>query len=164
MADIKKHEDTPEFVERRNLRLLDFFNRNGFRGQVRLIGDENAPAVLYQDEYVLCCYVKNFDVIFTDAVFEGNEVKRYKLLEEPMKVREELVRLLADMPARKVYRIKLKTGQQINDIYVCGWNYDDQKNRYPVFSKSKPKVYFTEGKAMELADELKGLGYECEVV
>lgn len=166
MAEVKTHEDTPNFVPRRNERILNFFRENGFGNDIRIIGDENTPAILYKDEHVLSCHVHNFELKFTDAVFGGNIIKEYKLLAEAPDVREELIRLIQDFPARKVYKLYLEsTG--IKEVYLCGWNYlnpAEKEGKYPVFGVGKPKVYFTLEKAQELKNELIADGYCCKVI
>ena len=58
-----REETLDEMVSRRNKRLLNFFNIHGFN--VRIVGDEQKPAVILNEAYVLSCYVKNFDLHFT---------------------------------------------------------------------------------------------------
>jgi hypothetical protein len=167
MAEIKKYEDTPDFVSKRNERLMNFFQHNGFGVQeIRIIGDENNPAVLYKDEHVLNCHVHNFELRFTDAPFNGKLIKKYKLMADVSEVRSELIQLIQDYPARKVYKIYLESNGS-NLVYLCGWNHLNVKERlgrYPVFGLYKPKVYFTIEKANELKDELAAEGYRCQII
>ena len=53
---------TKEVIERRNRRLLEFFRLSGLT-DVRIIGDENNPAVIYKNVYCLSCFVHNLSLI-----------------------------------------------------------------------------------------------------
>ena len=156
MADLKTYPHTPDFVKKRNYRLLNFFNSNGFSNEIRLIGDENSPAILYADEFVLSCYVKNFDLIFVDSLVDGKEVKRYKLQEIVPAVKEELRQLIKTLPLKKTFRIRL-TNQ---NLFLVGWT-KTSGEASPVFGKIKPKVYFDRNKAQQTADSLT---YNCEIL
>ena len=168
MAEIKQYEDTPEFVPRRNQQLVNFFRKNGFGTQdIRIIGDENSPAILYKDEHILNCHVHNFELKFTDAPFDGNIIKTYRLVSDDNipDVRDQIIQLIQEYPARRVYKVFLKNGR--NDLFLCGWNHlnpEERLGRYPVFGMYKPKVYFTKEKAQEIAEELKEDGYITKIM
>jgi len=139
---------TPNDIKRRNKRLLTFFKDSGI-DEVRLIGNENCPAVIYKERFVLSCYVKNFELIFTDKPFEGTEVARVKLLHGANADKTELIALLDNCEHRKVYRVKVKDVE----LYLAGYNFLDKENsegKFPVFSRHNPKIYYDK----EYADQI----------
>lgn len=169
MADIRQQEDTPEFVPRRNEQLVSFFRKNGFGIQeIRIIGNENSPAILYKDERILNCHVHNFKLIFTDAPYDGKVIKTYRLVPDDLipDVRFELLQLIENYSARKVYKVRLESPAR-NEIYLCGWNHLNQEEhlgKYPVFGTHKPKVFFNIEKAEEITKELNDDGYITKVI
>lgn len=157
-----KYEDLKSLVKRRNRRLLAMFKHNGFN--VRLIGDPQKPAVIWDEEYCISGYAKNFDFYFTSQPFDGEIVKMVKLTENITANRAEIEEALDRAEHRKVYKILL---DGTSDLYLVGYNYIDPDNsvgRYPVFAKHKPKIYFTEDKAVEISDSLKEIGYFVSVI
>ena len=164
-TDIKKQiQDTPEFVSKRNKRLEQFFRANGFdHHDIRVIGNENHPAVLFQDSFILPCYVHNFELRWTDKQYDGNIIKTYKLTHETLNVREELNELIKTGDLKKVHKISSTN----SNLYLIGWNYLDKENKaikFPVFGRFSPKVYHTMEKAGEIAEELQKQGYSCRVI
>jgi hypothetical protein len=148
-----------EAIQRRNKRLLNFFIDSGI--PVRLIGDDNCPAVVYKEKYVLSCYVKNFDLIFTDKPKEGSEVTRVKLQQGVSFPKEDLVKLLDNCEHRKVYRVKVKG----TSLFLSGYNFLDKQNsegRYPVFSKFGSKIYFSQEYAEQICADYAE--YDLEIV
>jgi len=157
-----KYEDLKSLVKRRNRRLLSLFKHNGFN--VRLIGDPQKPAVIWDEEYCISGYAKNFDFHFTSQPFDGEVILTVKLTESIATTRVEIEEALETAEHRKVFKVVL---DKTNDLYLVGYNYIDPENsvgRYPVFAKHKPKIYFTEDKAVEIADSLSELGYPVKVI
>ena len=74
---VRKNESLEEMVTRRNKRLKSLFSRNGIN--IRLVGDENKPAVIRDEAEVLSCYVKNFNLHFTKEPFSDEIIKTIKL-------------------------------------------------------------------------------------
>jgi hypothetical protein len=158
---MRKNETLEEMVARRNKRLKSLFSRNGVN--VRLVGDEQKPAVIMDEAVVLSCYVKNFDLHFTKEPFSDEIVKTVKLKHEPEITRYEIQEVIELCKHRPVYRILLKEG----DLYLVGYNYlnsEDSVGRYPVFAKHKPKVYFDRSYAEKVAENLVEEGYEIEII
>ena len=58
----KRKEDLEEIIERRNIRIKNFFDLCGL--QVRIIGDKNSPAIVLNDNCVINAYVHNFELRF----------------------------------------------------------------------------------------------------
>lgn len=156
-----KNESLEELVTRRNKRLIHFFVSNGFN--VRIVGDEQKPAVILDEIQVLSCYVKNFDLFFTKAPFSDEIVRQFKLKHDPEVTSLELQEVIGLCQHRPVYKIKLKG----TDLFLTGYNYlnsEDAIGRYPVFAKHRPKVYFDLDYAEKLASNLKEENYELEVI
>ena len=163
--DLKKqNQDTPEFVGKRNKRLEQFFRTNGYgHHDIRIIGNENCPAVLYQDEFILPCYVHNFELRWTDKQYEGNITKTYKLTSEAPEVKAELDELIRNGDLKKIHKI----GSTNSNLYLIGWNYLDKENKaikFPVFGRYTPKVYHTIEKANEVVEDLQMQGYSCRII
>lgn len=156
-----KYEDLKSLVKRRNKRLLTMFKHNGFN--VRLIGDPQKPAVIWDEEYCISGFAKNFDFHFTSQPFDGEVIKTIKLTENVSSNRAEIEEALEGAEHRKVFKIIMEH----SNLYLVGYNYIDPDNsvgRYPVFAKHKPKIYFTEDKAIEISDSLIELGYSVSVI
>lgn len=157
-------QNTPEFVGKRNKRLEQFFLQNGFDySQIRIVGNENVPAVLYQDTYILPCYVHNFELRWTDKQYDGNIIKTFKLTHEVPDVRDEIINLINTGDLKKVFKVMSTT----SNLYLIGWNYIDKDTKsikFPVFGRYTPKVYYKEDKAESIAEELQKQGYACRIV
>jgi len=157
---MKRNESLNEMVKRRNKRLLNLFTCHGL--SVRLVGDENKPAVILNETTVVSCFVKNFDLFFTSEPFSNDIIKMIKLKQEPEISRYELHETLDMCTHRPVYKIKLKE----TDLFLVGYNYlnsEDAVGRYPVFAKHRPKVYFDFKYAREVAENLVGDGYTIDI-
>jgi uncharacterized HAD superfamily protein len=144
-------------IEKRNARLSAFFEQLGL--DVEIIGDMETPAVI-KEQYCLSCYVHNFNLIFTDHYDQGSELYRVKLQKEQEYETEPIVNWLQTATHRRVFRIKMKE----QDLYLVGYNFknkDNPEDKYPVFGKFAPKIYFTEDYAIDLI-KLYDLDY-CEV-
>ncbi len=158
---MKKNESLEEMVTRRNKRLKSLFSRNGVN--VRLVGDEQKPAVIMDESVVLSCYVKNFDLHFTKEPFSDEIVKTVKLKHDPDITRFELQEVIELCKHRPVFRIRIKN----TELFLVGYNYlnsEDSVGRYPVFAKHKPKVYFDNSYAEKVAVNLAEEGYDIEIV
>lgn len=156
-----KYEDLKSLVKRRNKRLLTLFKHNGFN--VRLIGDPQKPAVIWDEEYCISGFAKNFDFHFTSQPFDGEVIRTVKLTENVTSVRAEIEEALESAEHRKVFKVVLEN----TPLFLVGYNYIDPDNsvgRYPVFAQHKPKIYFTEDKAIEISESLLELGYKVSVV
>jgi hypothetical protein len=157
----RKNESLEEMVARRNKRLKSLFSRNGVN--VRLVGDDQKPAVIMDESVVLSCYVKNFDLHFTKEPFSDEIVKTVKLKHDPEITRYEIQEVIELCKHRPVFRILLTN----SDLYLVGYNYlnsEDSVGRYPVFAKHKPKVYFDRSYAEKVAESLNEEGYHIEII
>jgi hypothetical protein len=157
---MRKNESLEEMVVRRNKRLKSLFSRFGIN--VRLVGDENKPAVIKDESTVLSCYVKNFDLHFTKEPFSDEIIKTIKLKQEPEITKFELLEVMELCKHRSVYKVKLAG----SDLYLVGYNYlnsEDAVGRYPVFAKHKPKVYFDQEYAQSVAENLQTDGYSIVI-
>ncbi len=150
---------TEQDIIRRNQRVVELFKH--FDMPVRLIGDINTPAIIYKDLYCLCCYVKNFYLVFTDKPFNGENIGQIKLTKDIACTKEEIMALLERGEHRLVYKIKVKD----TELYLSGYNFLDKDNldgRYPVFAKFGYKIYFDKDYAQSIVDSY--LEYQLEVV
>lgn len=137
--DLKKFD----FVDRRNYRLKLYMSFLFGEENITVSGDVNSPYILYKDSFVLSAYVKNFYLRLVDGPMQGEILSEVKLLASPNI--ENLVNAvsywLENSTHRKVFKIKLKG----TDLFLSGYNFLDPEHkldRYPVFSKHKPRIYF----------------------
>ena len=154
---MRRNESLEEMVARRNKRLKSLFQKCGIN--VRLVGDENKPAVIQDEKIVLSCYVKNFNLHFTKEPFSDEIVRTVKLKQEAEITKYELLEVLEICKHRPVFKLRLSE----TDLFLVGYNYlnsEDAVGRYPVFAKHKPKVYFDEEYARNVAENLQSDGYE----
>ncbi|MFC2136685.1 hypothetical protein ACFLTE_00775 [Bacteroidota bacterium] len=159
---MRRQESLEEMVERRNKRLVYLFTSNGFN--VRIVGDPQKPAVIQEEQTLLSCYVKNFNLHFTKEPFSDEIVKTVKLKHEPEITKYELQEVLDICTHRPVYKLKLL---ESDELYLVGYNYlnsEDSVGRYPVFAKHKPKVYFNREYAERVLENLTGDGYNMEII
>ena len=157
----KKKEDLSEVIERRNKRIEAFFKLVGI--SVRVIGDENSPAIVYDDTCILNAYVHNFELRFTDNHNDGNIIYTVKLTESPNFDKNRVMNCINDYEKRPVYKVAVKGSNP--RLYLSGYNFlnrTEKLGRYPVFSAYAPKVYFTKEKTDEICDELNVDGYSLE--
>lgn len=158
---MKKKESLEEMVTRRNRRLVSVFTRNGMN--VRVVGDPEKPAVIKDEDTVLSCFVKNFNLFFTREPFSDDIVKTIKLKHDPEINRFELQQILDSCRHRHVYKLRLLG----TDLYLAGYNYinsEDSVGRYPVFARHKPKVYFDRNYADKIAKNLIQDGYQLDII
>ncbi len=140
---------------------MSLFSRHGLN--VRLVGDDQKPAVIMDESVVLSCYVKNFDLHFTKEPFSDEIVRTVKLKHDPEITLLEIQEVIEQCRHRPVFRILLKG----TDLYLVGYNYlnsEDSVGRYPVFAKHKPKVYFDRSYAEKVAESLTQEEYDIEIV
>lgn len=159
----KKAYDKDDIVKKRNKRLLEFFKLCGL--SVRLIGDENSPAMVYEDKYILNAYVHNFELRFTDSAFQGNVVYQVKLTAKPNFDRNKIISCIDEYQKREVYKVSIKDSTP--KLFLSGYNFlnkEEKLGRYPVFSAYYPKVYFSQEKASEISNELNQDGYNVEII
>jgi hypothetical protein len=159
----KQKENLEDVIERRNLRIKQFFEL--CKIQIRLIGDKNTPAIIIDDSYVLNCYVHNFELRFTDQVIQGNIVYTVKLTEKPNFDKNKVMSCINDFEKRKVFKIQVNNSNP--KLYLSGYNFLDKikkDGRYPVFSSYIPKVYFSKEKAEEIVNTLSNDGYDLVIL
>jgi hypothetical protein len=150
-------KELKQTIEKRNKRLVAFFVLLGL--DVEIIGDMETPAII-KEQYCLSCYVHNFNLIFTTHYDQGTELYRIKLQKDQEYDADQIINWLKTATHRRVYKVKI-TGQ---DLYLVGYNFktkDNPDEKFPVFGRYAPKVYFTEDYATDLI-ALYNLDY-CEV-
>ena len=158
MKSEKKKEDLKDLIERRNKRLDDLLKSLSIN--YKIIGDENHPCIIYEEKYVLNCYVHNFELRFTDAPFKGNVIYKVKLVQNQKLDVNKIMSCINDYPKRSVFKICINN--TFPELYLSGYNFlnkDEKLGRYPVFSTYNPKIYLSEEKANEVKDSLTSDGY-----
>ncbi|NJO69312.1 MAG: hypothetical protein HC830_08580 [Bacteroidetes bacterium] len=132
-----RNESLEELVLRRNKRLLSFFISNGFN--IRIVGDEQKPAIILDETSVLSCYVKNFDLFFTKAPFSDEIVRQFKLKHEPDVTPFDIQEAIELCQHRPVYKIRLKS----TGLYLTGYNYLNSEDAWggTLFLQSTAQKY-----------------------
>lgn len=159
---------TPDFVPERNILLFRLFKHLFSSNDIRIMGDENQPAVVLDHEFILSCYVKNFDVRFTNKNWKGDILFEFNLNNNVNKIDKQKVNeWYKNSQHRKVNRIYLESEQTQCPLYLIGWNFRNKTKRegkYPVFGEYEPKVYFTKERALEVQNELIQMGYNVLII
>ncbi len=159
---------TPSFVPKRNILLLRFFKRAFPKNDIRIMGDENSPAVVFDHEFILSCYVHNFELRFTSKNFKGDILFKVSLNDDFDKVNKQQIEdWHLKSQHRKINRIYLESEHTQAPLYLVGWNFRNKtkkEGKYPVFGEYEPKVYFRKEKAVEVQTELVQMGYNVIVI
>jgi len=179
-----KEIEAPFYAPKRNIQLLRFFKNIFPNNEIRLVGNENNPAVVIDFETKLSCYVSNFDVRFNNKNIKGDVLFEVKLKEkfEDIKVSTKKVgdvvteikfdKLLIDDWYKnnqhgKMFRVYLECESTQSPLYLVGWNYKNKvtkQGKYPIFAEYEPFVYFTKQKPLEIQEELIQMGYNVIVI
>ncbi len=105
------------------------------------------------DSNILNCYVSNFELRFTDAVYGGKIIKTVKLTKGTICESDEwLTKWILSYKHRSVYTVQFGNEK----LYLSGYNFLNTKaseGRYPVFSPFAPKIYFDKNYAQEICDK-----------
>jgi hypothetical protein len=151
-------KDLKQTIDKRNKRLIAFLDAIGLDAE--LVGDMETPAIV-KDDFCLSCYVHNFNLIFTTQYEKGTELYRIKLQKEQTYELEPITNWLQTAVHRRVYKIKMND----KNLWIVGYNFGDKnkpEEKYPVFGKYAPKIFFTEEYAQQILD-LYNLDF-CEIV
>lgn len=157
--EFTKKDDSKEVYERRNRLLIKFFRLIDV--PVRLVGNLNRPAIIYDEQVVLNAYVHNFELRFTDAPYDSNIIYTVELSENPKFDKNTVLKCLSEYKARAIYKIYLKGSEP--KLYLAGYNYlnkEEKLGRYPVFSAYNAIIHFTEDGVKTKVDELNTHGYK----
>lgn len=136
-------------IARRNYYIKQFFKLNEI--PIHLLGDLNNPLIVNEENIVLSCFANNFNLIFKDNSFEGNDVFSVKLKNEPELCKDKLHYWIKSATHRKIYLFKSEEGMYYNK-YVKEYN-----GKIALFSPSKELAYyvFQRQKAIEMVQNLK---------
>lgn len=136
-------------IARRNFYVKQFFEANNV--PVSLLGDFNNPLIVTEDNIVLSCFVSNFNLIFKDNSFDGNEVFSVKMKSDSFLCKEKLMNWIKSATHRKIYLFVSEEGLYYSK-YIRGYN-----DKFPLFSYSKELAYyvFQRQKAIETVQKLK---------
>ncbi len=136
-------------ITRRNFYIKQFFKMNEI--PIHLLGDINNPLIVNEENIVLSCFANNFNLIFKDNSFEGNEVFSIKLKNEADLCKDRLEYWIKTANHRKIYLFKSEEGMYYNR-YIKEYN-----GKLALFSPSKELAYyvFQRQKAVEMVQNLK---------
>ena len=152
-------------IKKRNRRALKFFSDRQL--DVRAVGTLDNPAFLLNNELVLNCYVKNFWLLFMDAINGGDELFRIKLTHVPEDLDQvKLIHWLHNYIHRDVFKVALIDN---NSLFVAGYSFFDVENKdnsdkIPVFSNLRPKVYFSREAAEVIVERFSTEEIKLEII
>lgn len=138
-------------IEKRNRRLKSFFYAKKINAKI--IGDIHKPAVIANDDTCLSCFCQNFDLIFTDKPFGGKQLFVIKLTDRIIDdYNYQFNDWYEHAQHRKVYRIIARVNTDgLGNLYLSGFQKNEDAKLSPVFCEHNPKIYFTEQKALDIA-------------
>lgn len=147
----KDYYDPERVISRRNERLQRFFELyyEGTDTVFRLIGDKNCPAIIVNEVQCLSCFVKNFNLHFTNKPNQGDVIETVKLQKDQQMDKVRIAEVLAMAEHREVFKIQ----HGDSGLFLAGYNFKNKSElagKYPVFSRFNPKIYFSK----EYADEI----------
>ena len=110
-TEVKKN---PNFdCNKRNTMLLRFFKKLFPKNDIRIMGDENSPAVVIDHEFILSCYVSNYKLRFTNKNYKGDILLELSLNNDFSKLTpqqiEQLNNWYTQSQHRKISRIYLES-------------------------------------------------------
>jgi spore coat polysaccharide biosynthesis protein SpsF (cytidylyltransferase family) len=124
-----------------------------------IINNRDSPLILIGNK-ILSCYVHNFKIIF-NMIKDDNksEVFRYHLLDHAKKATDEESKEFMEWLIQSNHHECFKLSYGDTELYLAGFNFLDRdpenkstKNKYPVFSKYNPKIYFNKDYAEQLIE------------
>lgn len=151
----KDYYDPDTIISRRNERLERFFALfyENTDTNFRIIGDKNCPAVIVDETWCISCFVKNFELNFTDKPSQGQIIATVKLQKDQTVDLEYIASVIASSEHRPVFKLRYAN----SDLYLAGYNFinkNDLTGKYPVFAREHPKIYFNREYAQQIADSL----------
>lgn len=125
---------------------------------IRIIGDVEKPAFVYDEVAFLSIHVQNFELHFRLDPDDGKDLAVVKLRQRHGMDHKKFMDLLRHASHRAVIKVRL------DDCPLCvsGYNFLDRDNsqgRYPVFARYGHKVYFNALYVKDLVAELNADGY-----
>lgn len=150
---------TPERIAQRNKWLLKFF-KTIFPDKIIIANTHDNPAIIYDYNTCLSCFVQNFELRFMDKPRDGKKVYSVLLSETSEYDIEKILSWFSNSEHRKIFRVRLNGTNP--SVYLSGYNFldrDTQHGRYPVFSRHNPKIYMNKDNAMKVIEPLAEDGY-----
>lgn len=149
----KDYYEPDTIITRRNERLERFFALlyENTDTRFRIIGDKNCPAVIIDETWCVSCFVKNFELNFTDKPNQGQIVATVKLQKDQIVDNEHITAVIAQSEHRPVFKLRYAD----TELFLAGYNFinkNDLTGKYPVFAREHPKIYFNREYAQQIAD------------
>ena len=149
--DSKNKQISIEEIEKRNNRIISFFKAKQIN--IKLVGNVNSPAIIYNNDICLSCYVHNFNLILTDKPFNSKKLLTIKLSHIISTDNDkEFINWVENAEHRAVYVIYFLFGNK-NKIYLTGFNKNSENKKYLVFAEQEPKIYFNLENAKTIVDK-----------
>ena len=131
--------DHKDKSKKRNDKVLEFLADINY--SVRLVGKTECPAIVVDECYCMNAYLRDNQLIFTDAVSKGNVILSFNINRDKKISNEEFAHLIESGFCRRVYRIK----HVPSGLYLHGFC-DVQSNKetifLPTFAKMHSRIYF----------------------
>ena len=146
----------------RNKRAVELFTRNGF--SVRLLGNDQSPMFIMDDQYLLSCFVNGNNLHFRPSPDSGEITRSIRLTGDVYLTKYEISELIERSEHLPVYRV------QHVDSGMClvGFNRfdpdDEMDTGFPVFAHYNPIIYINPGKAESVVLDLIEKGYNVQAI
>lgn len=167
----KKKADLDKIIDKRNNRLVNLFKLMDL--PVRIMGDVNNPAIIYDDRIKIKAYVHNFELRFMDVDDDRNEdgsrknigkcIYMIKLLEKPIFDKNKVLECINHQPICYVSKVILNKINPMLPLYVVGYDYEEEI-KYPVFANSPNSHLRSMEDALKVVDKFKKDGYDLDII
>ncbi len=152
----KDYYEPDTIISRRNERLERYFSLlyDGSDTRFRIIGDKNCPAVIINESWCMSCFVKNFELNFTNKPNHGEIIATIKLQKDQIIDRKQILGYIVASEHRTVYKLRYAD----TELYLAGYNFTNKTEmtgKYPVFAKEHPKIYFSHDYAQQIVESLE---------
>lgn len=144
------NQDTYTIIRERNEFLSALFKAMGIFDRIKMVGDIEKPAFIWDGEKNLSMHIKNYHLIFKDKPF-GNEVHRVKLSYKTHLDTDWFNEWVSNSIHGDTFKIAIKVTNGCPPLFLSGFNYVDKENKlgkYPVFSHQDPRVFFSKENAI----------------
>jgi hypothetical protein len=141
--NLKHSNNSPDFVDKRNRRLMAFFISLGYVNNIKMFGMADNPSIIYNNNILLSCYVNNFNLVFNESrdynslvLFKIKLMQRISISESRIKHIKKWIN--TDLH-KKVFKIKTDS-----NLYLAGYNYiikNKPDTKYPVFAPYNPRIF-----------------------
>jgi hypothetical protein len=147
----------PEFLKRRNIRVLQFFKFFGY--DIRIVGSAQYPLIIYNNNKALSCFLKEYELNLTDKNgFKGNILITINLDSDFAKIDEDQKKIIFDwmLNTQHTWCKALKLNGV--DLFFSSFDYKNRSQKigkFAIFSTDAYAVYIDEERLESIKQELE---------